>query len=408
MKYAPMVAGGAAQILGESFQKSQIDAGGPSEILNPIPNMLIEESVALEKKSDLFIALYETKATLFTDQTGRFPQQSSRGNNYQMILHDIDSNSTWVEPMKNRTEGEMILARRRALARMGTQGIVPVHQVLDNEISKAYKTEIQATGMTYQLVPPDDHRRNIAEKAIQTWKDHFVGVLSGTSDTFPLHLWCQVLPQMERQLLLLRQSNTNPKISAYAHVYGQHNYDAAPFVPIGMETLVHEKPHRRKLFAEHCKKGFVLGTSFEHYRAWTMWMKDTRATRVSGTVFHKHKYISTPAVTPEDAVIAAAGRLVEALKGNLPHNLGESSLDELTRLGMLFGEAAAPPPPVSPIQPARPSPSLGLPAPPSRRSPRLVTTVNSDGRIMATPAKPPSRPVNPPLPPLGVFSANPV
>eukprot|EP00957_Ditylum_brightwellii_P071981 5470775-Ditylum_brightwellii.AAC.1 len=36
---------------------------------------------------------------------------------------------------------------------MGAQGIVPVHQVLDNKISKAYKTEIQATGMTYQLMP---------------------------------------------------------------------------------------------------------------------------------------------------------------------------------------------------------------------------------------------------------------
>ena len=111
-----MVAGGPAQIPGESFQKSQIDAGGPNEIVNPVPNILIDEPVALEKKRDVFIAIYETKATLFTDQTGRFPQQSSRGNNYQMILHDIDSNSTWVEPMKNRTEGEMILARRRTLA----------------------------------------------------------------------------------------------------------------------------------------------------------------------------------------------------------------------------------------------------------------------------------------------------
>ena len=90
--------------------------------------------------------------------------------------------------MKNRMEGEMILTRQRALAQMKLQQIVPMHQVLDNEISKAYKTEIQATNMTYQLVPPDDHHRNIAEKAIQTWKDHFVGVLSGTSDTFPLHL----------------------------------------------------------------------------------------------------------------------------------------------------------------------------------------------------------------------------
>jgi hypothetical protein len=238
----------------KSLQKTHHDAGGPSKSVEPGPTVLIE------KKRDVLITLYEPKATLFADQTGRFPQQSSRGNNYQMIHHNIDSNSTWVEPMKNRTEGKMILVRRRALAQMKLQQIVPTHQVLDNEISKAYKTEIQATSMTYQLVPPDDHRCNMAEKTIQTWKDHFVGVLSGTSDTFPLHLWCQALPQMERQLLLLWQSNTNPKVSAYAHVYGQHNYNAAPFVPIGMKTLVHEKPHWQKSFAKHCKKGCVLGT----------------------------------------------------------------------------------------------------------------------------------------------------
>ena len=77
---------------------------------------------------------------------------------------------------------------------MKQQGITPAHQVLDNEISQTYKDEIRDSGMSYQLVPPDDHRRNIAERAIQTWKNHFVGVLSGAAATFPLHLWCQAIP----------------------------------------------------------------------------------------------------------------------------------------------------------------------------------------------------------------------
>ncbi|KAL7533577.1 hypothetical protein ACHAXR_005319 [Thalassiosira sp. AJA248-18] len=93
---------------------------------------------------------------------------------------------------------------------------------------------IKESGMTYQLVPPDKHQRNIAEKAIQTWKDHFVSVLSGTAENFPLHLWCQLTPQMERQLNLLRQSNANPKVLVYAHIYGRHNYNATQFVPIGI------------------------------------------------------------------------------------------------------------------------------------------------------------------------------
>jgi hypothetical protein len=46
----------------------------------------------------------------------------------------------------------------------------------------------------------------MAERAIQTFKDHFIGVLSGCSTTMPIHLWCQLLPQIEWQLLLLHQS----------------------------------------------------------------------------------------------------------------------------------------------------------------------------------------------------------
>ena len=105
--------------------------------------------------------------------------------------------------------------------------------------------------MTDELVPPEEHQRNMAKKSIQTFKDHFVGVLSGCAKTMPMHLWCQLLPQVERQLLLLRQSQVNPGMSAYAHVYqGQHNYSKHPFVPIGMESLVHVKPHKQWTYAK--------------------------------------------------------------------------------------------------------------------------------------------------------------
>ena len=187
-----------------------------------------------------------------------------------MIAFHVDSNSIWVDPMNNRTKGEMILARGRILGRMKACKIVPKHQIMDNEALVAYIASIQQSDMTYEKVPPDDHRRNVAEKAIQTWKDHFVSVLSGTADTFPLHLWCQLLPQMERQLNLLGNSNTMPHISTYTHLHGHHDYNAKPFVPLGMEALTHDKPHRRKTFAQHCSKGWVLGTSPEHYKCWTV------------------------------------------------------------------------------------------------------------------------------------------
>ena len=74
--------------------------------------------------------------------------------------------------------------------------------------------------MTYQLVPPNNHRCNTAEKEIQFWKEHFIYILSGTAKNFPLHLWCQVITQSEIQLLMLRQSNANKNISSYAYLHG--------------------------------------------------------------------------------------------------------------------------------------------------------------------------------------------
>jgi hypothetical protein len=123
-------------------------------------------------------------------------------------------------------------------------GIVPKHQVLNNQASAAYKKAIGNLDMTYALVPPDDHQCNMAKKAIQSFKDHFVGVLSGCAPTFSMHLWCQLLLQVERHLLLC-QSQPHPNLSAYAHFYGHHDYNKHPFIPIRMEALVQDKPHKR-------------------------------------------------------------------------------------------------------------------------------------------------------------------
>ena len=149
---------------------------------------------------------------------------------------------------------------------------------------------------------------------------------------FPTTLMVPKIPQAERQLLLLSQINLIPNISSYAYVYGQHDYNAAPFVPIGMKSLVHKKPNQRKTFAEHCRKGCVLRTSFERYCACIFWMINTRATRVSATVFHNHKYISKPNVTPDESVITAAVNLASALKVTIPACLQHSPLADLTRL----------------------------------------------------------------------------
>ena len=62
----------------------------------------------------------------------------------------------------------------------------------------------------FKLCPPNDHLINQAEKAINTWKCHFLAGLSGVDPNSPLHLWCRILPQATQTLNLLRRSRINP------------------------------------------------------------------------------------------------------------------------------------------------------------------------------------------------------
>ena len=103
-----------------------------------------------------------------------------------------------------------------------------------------------------------------------------------------------------------------------------------------MELLVHDKPCQHKKICEYFHKGFVLGTSFEHYRAWIMWRKASHTTRVSATAFHKHKYISNLSVSATNTIMVAASNLEESLKGKMTQHHHILSLNELKHLGNIF------------------------------------------------------------------------
>ena len=85
-----------------------------------------------------------------------------------MVFLNMDNSYISMEPMKNRHSSEIVMTYQILIDRLKACGIIPKHHVLDNECSAEFKEAIMANKMTYQLVPPDDHRRNIAERAIQT------------------------------------------------------------------------------------------------------------------------------------------------------------------------------------------------------------------------------------------------
>ena len=108
-------------------------------------------------------------------------------------------------------------------------------------------------------------------------------------------------------------------------------------------------------------------------------MINTRATRVSATVFYKHKYLSNPTDTPDFSIISVAGNIITAIKGHLTHHIQESHFSELTRLSTIFSDSAT-------------TPQIDLPQ--QRRSPSLTTKNSKDNEILTKPHPPLSPPVS--------------
>ena len=69
-------------------------------------------------------------------------------------------------------------------------------QILDNEVSADFKnTIVEDWWATYELVPPNLHRRNVTERAIHTFKAHFLAIISGVDPKSPNYMWDNLLTQ---------------------------------------------------------------------------------------------------------------------------------------------------------------------------------------------------------------------
>ena len=214
----------------------------------------------------------------------------------------------------------MIRAYQVIINRPRSTRIAPKQHILDNECSNDFKEAIKTNNMTYQLVPPHahDHRQNKAKNAIQTFKDHFVAILCGANTSLPLNLWDLLFMPSRTHPQHVVTVPHSPRVSAYTYLWGQHDYNANPFAPLGCKIKSYLVPGIRETWAPHTASGYYVWTSWKHYRCHVVYIIDTRHTRMCSSVFFKHKYLTMPSLTPADALIRAADNLTTALAGVIP------------------------------------------------------------------------------------------
>ena len=241
----------------------------------------------------------------YADQTGKFPVTSGSGNNYALVACHYDCNVILAEPIRNRKGPTIAQARKVTLQRLRRAGVACSFVMLDNECSHALQEFFHDETIKFQKTPAGAHRRNSAERAIRTFKSHFIAGLRAAHSSFPLCLWDKLLTQAELTLNLLRGSRVNPKLSAWEQMHGIFDYNAAPLGPPGTRVLARDKPHQRGTWAPHGQDAYCIGPALDHYRCCQAWTWGSREERVTDTLTWFPEAVAMP--TPSSLDLIAAG-----------------------------------------------------------------------------------------------------
>jgi hypothetical protein len=293
--------------------------------------------------------------------------------------------------MNSRSASEWVKAYENIHQELTGKGFKPKLQTLDNEASTALKNFFTANNIASQLVPPHCHRRNAAERAIRTFKEHCVSGISPVDPSSPMHLWDRLLPQAEITLNLLRTSRLHPQLSAAAHYHGLVDYNKTAFAPPGCKIIAHEKQVRRRTWAPHGQHGYSLGPAMHHYRCQNVYISTTASERIVDTLeYFPHNY-QMPQLSSTDRLLMAAKDMTDAFRNPHPDapfaSVGDDTIAALSDLAAIFKlKLQQAPSPATQASPAKvvPRPShipsssqiLNSPMPTSRQT-RSQTTIHT-------------------------------
>ncbi len=83
-----------------------------------------------------------------------------------------------IEIAKSRKGPDLLAALQRAVKFFADRGAPPLIIRMDNECAQYTKSWLATTPTQLELTPVAQHRTNKAERAIGTWKDHFIATLA--------------------------------------------------------------------------------------------------------------------------------------------------------------------------------------------------------------------------------------
>jgi hypothetical protein len=226
------------------------------------------------------------------DATGKMHVQSYTGHTAIFILYHPATNYIRAVPFRSKAEISRLMCA--LYAEQIQLGHTITNLYIDNEIDNAARAYLTGYGVKINNVAPYCHRANPAERAIGTYKDHFIALLSGRDPSCPLSYWSEAITHAEVTLNLLRAGPGNT--SAY-EAYWNRKYDIAqhPLLPWGMRCEAYVPDALRTTFEERSTPCFYVGASYANYRAHRLISTDTNK---KTSIFVRQQLVGFPHDVP--------------------------------------------------------------------------------------------------------------
>ena len=164
------------------------------------------------------------------------------------------------------------------------------------------------------------HRRNAAERAIRTFKAHFLAGLATCDPEFPISEWDRLLEQAEMTLNMLRTARCHPKLSSYAYIHGNHDFNKTPLAPPGTRVVIHKKPGVRNTWGFHGERAWYIGPAINHYRCYKCLVPSTSKEVITDTVKFIPKKIPFPQLHFNTYLQLAIEKIIKLLEQNVQTN----------------------------------------------------------------------------------------
>jgi hypothetical protein len=119
---------------------------------------------------------------VYNELTGLFPFTSLDGSICFFVIYHYKTNAILVTPVAGLDKKSMFNAYKMQFNNLTSKGYKLKINIMDNQATKHIKAFLTEQQCQLQLVELHNHRLNAAERAIQTFKDAFIAVLTTTDN----------------------------------------------------------------------------------------------------------------------------------------------------------------------------------------------------------------------------------